>query len=63
MAKKEKVIHPGIKIKETNSMKPCYARARAASLLFGAVPLAQSSPPLAAAEVAPTFRQADRRLR
>jgi hypothetical protein len=63
MAKNEEVIHPGIKIKETNSMKCCFTRARAASLLFGAASLALSSPTLAAAGGASTFRQTGRRLR
>jgi uncharacterized protein DUF4440 len=62
MANKEKSIDPGIKIREANTMKRFFARALVASLLFGAASFALPSPPLAAADDAPAFRQADHSL-
>ncbi len=50
MAQKEEVFNPSIHVKETNPMKRFFTRALAASLLFGAVPLALPSRPLAAAD-------------
>ena len=43
-------------------MKRYFTRALAASMLFGAMSLALSSPRLSAADDAPTFRQADKNL-
>jgi Domain of unknown function (DUF4440) len=62
MARKEEMIDPGIKIKRINRVKRFFTRALAASLLFGGALLALSCPQLAAADDAPTFRQADKSL-
>jgi hypothetical protein len=49
-------------LEEANTMKRIFTRGFAAGLLFGAVLLALLSFPLAAADDAPTFRQADNNL-